>query len=169
MKVLIVVASRHGATIEIAEALAERLRSRAFTVSVETADHASVADDYGAVIIGSAVYAGRWMKSARVFVESYAGLLAERPVWLFSSGPLGDDDRDAVPDRTVHHLTTLSGALGHHLFAGFIDPDDLNMAERLIVKAVGAPDGDFRDWDDVDAWADTIADELDPGLESAAG
>jgi len=159
MSVLVVAASKHGSTREIAESIAEQLRTRGLEVDCAEPDEASVGG-HEAVVVGSAVYAGSWMRSARQFVEQHSDALAQMPVWLFSSGPLDDPDVEALPEKKVADLSEKTKALGHHVFAGKLDREDLSRAERLVVKAVKAPDGDFRDWDDVRTWADQIADTL---------
>ena len=160
MKVLVVAASRHGSTAEIARAIGVRLRTRGHDVDVLEPTEVSSPDGYDAVIIGSAVYAGNWLKDAREFVETNVDALSGERVWLFSSGPLDDTDSKAIPADKVDRLTSATGSLGHHVFAGRLDRSELNRAERLITKIVHAPDGDFRDWDDVARWADQIADAL---------
>jgi menaquinone-dependent protoporphyrinogen oxidase len=45
---------------------------------------------FDAVVLGSAVYAGRWLDPARQYAALYADVLRARPVWLFSSGPIGN-------------------------------------------------------------------------------
>ena len=92
MKVLVVAASRHGATAEIAEAIGARLRERGHVVDVGNPAELTSPAGYGAVIIGSAVYAGSWLKDAREFVKRNADALSAARVWLFSSGPLDDSD-----------------------------------------------------------------------------
>ncbi len=159
MRVLITTASRHGSTAEIATAIARRLRARSADVDVATPTAVATLDRFDAVIIGSAVYAGTWMKEARAFLDTFADALAHRQVWIFSSGPLGDEG-EGIADERIEELTRASGALGHHVFAGRLDRGELNVAERLLARMVHAPDGDFRDWDDVDRWADSIADTL---------
>ena len=117
-----------------------------------------------AVVVGSGVYYGKWLKSAQRFVEDHSAQLSSVPVWLFSSGPLGDDhvpDLDEVdagiePD-VVAHLTELTHARAHHVFAGRLDREDLGPFEKLVATSVHAPEGDFRDWPDVERWADEIA------------
>jgi len=47
------------------------------------------------VVLGSAVYLGQWMKPARELAERSAGAIASRPVWLFSSGPIGEPAKPA--------------------------------------------------------------------------
>ena len=160
MKVLVVAASRHGSTADIARAIGDRLRDRRHDVDVLEPTQVSSLDGYGAVIIGSAVYAGSWLADAREFVETNADALPTKRVWLFSSGPLDDTESDAIPAKKIDRLTSASGSLGHHVFAGRLDRSELNLAERLLTKIVHAPDGDFRDWDDVTCWADQIADAL---------
>ncbi|NNC79168.1 MAG: flavodoxin [Acidimicrobiales bacterium] len=159
MRVLVVSASKHGSTTEIADAIAEQLRTRGLEVGCAEPEDAR-APGYEAVVVGSAVYAGSWLKPARQFVDSHAAALAEVPVWLFSSGPLDDPDAEALPEKKVTDLSEKTEALGHHVFAGKLNRENLSRAERLVVKAVKAPNGDLRDWDDVRTWADEIADTL---------
>jgi len=160
MKVLVVAASRHGSTAEIASAVGVRLRERGHDVDVHQPTEVSSPDGYDAVIIGSAIYAGNWLKDARQFVENNADALSAERVWLFSSGPLDGSAAQALPDQRIDRLTSATGSLGHHVFAGRLDRSELNRPERLLTKIVQAPDGDFRDWDDVARWADQIADSL---------
>lgn len=159
--VAIVVASRHGATAEIADAIHARLADRGLTSAVVAADDDPVSVlDADAVILGSAVYAGSWLKAARRFTERNQAALRSRPVWLFSSGPLDDPDTEALPADKVEDLLERTGALSHRVFAGRLDRAGLSRSERLIVRAVKARDGDFRDWGDIAAWADEIAESL---------
>ena len=160
MKVLVVAASRHGSTADIARAIGARLRDRGHDVDVLEPTRVSSPDGYDAVIIGSAVYAGNWLTDAREFIGVNADALPTKRVWLFSSGPLDGTESKALPDEKIDRLTSATGSLGHHVFAGRLDRSELNLAERLLIKIVHAPDGDFRDWDDVTRWADQIADTL---------
>jgi menaquinone-dependent protoporphyrinogen oxidase len=160
LNVLIVAASRHGSTAEIAQAIGTRLRGRGHEVDVHEPTDVSSPVGYEAVIIGSAVYAGNWLKDAREFLEKHADTLSTERVWLFSSGPLDDPESGAVPDQKLDRMMSATGSLGHHVFAGRLDRNELNRAERLLTRIVHAPDGDFRDWQDVTQWADQIADNL---------
>ena len=81
-------------------------------------------------------------------------------MWLFSSGPLDDHSTSALSDDKLDALITSTGAQGHHVFAGRLDRSTLGMAERVVARVVHAPEGDFRDWSDVVAWSDSIADAL---------
>lgn len=164
--VLIVVESRHGATREISGVLAQRLVTHGASATVVAPEDCHEIDA-DAVVVGSGVYYGKWLKSAQRFVDRHAPELLSRPVWLFSSGPLGEDDKtetdgtDAgIEPAVVARLVELTGARAHHVFAGRLDRDDLGPFEKLVAAGVHAPEGDFRDWEDVKAWADEIAAEV---------
>jgi menaquinone-dependent protoporphyrinogen oxidase len=180
-KVLIVYASRHGSTRGIAERIGDVLRAEDFEVEVAPADHASGVGSADAVVVGSAVYMGSWLKDAVEFVKRNEVLLAEMPLWLFSSGPLpgssmAKDDVDPLTDalgpeegpgsggrKKVAEITAATHPKDHRVFLGAFDPDDPPKvtSERLVrlLPAVkkALPAGDFRDWDAIDSWAHEIA------------
>jgi menaquinone-dependent protoporphyrinogen oxidase len=125
---------------------------------------------FSAVVLGSAVYMGRWLEPARTWAAARAAALRGRPVWLFSSGPIGeppfppDEPHDAAP------LLRLTDAREHRVFAGRLDKARLGFGERAMVTAMRAPVGDFRDWDAVRAWADAIGAGLaGPPVPAAGG
>ena len=162
VRVLVTAASRHGATHEIATAIAAGLARRGVEAEARPAEELDSLDGYDAYVVGSAVYVGHWLDPARDLVEAHAAALAGRPVWLFSSGPLGPPDKlkpegDPVD---VAGLMETSGAAEHRVFAGRLDRDLLSFGEKAVVVAVRAPEGDFRDWDAIDAFAAGIADRL---------
>jgi menaquinone-dependent protoporphyrinogen oxidase len=168
-RALIVVESRHGATLGIAGALAQRLVFHDFQVQVvdPTGDAEIDAD---IILIGSAIYLGKWLKPAIRYLEGHAGQLADLPVWLFSSGPLGDDVAhggdgvDGMDASYIDHLIERVGARDHRVFAGRLDRGSLGPVETLVAHAVHAPEGDFRNWLEVYEWADEIASEVGPQL-----
>ena len=90
MRVLVTAATKYGATTEIAAAIAEVLGDHGLEATVFPPDQVEGVDGYDAVVVGSAVYAGHWLKPARELVDRLDSELAKRPVWLFSSGPVGD-------------------------------------------------------------------------------
>ena len=161
MKVLVAVASRHGATREIADAIGRALDSEGVTASVVAVAQAGDLAGYDAFVLGSAVYMGRWLDSARTFVEQGSEALSSRPTWLFSSGPIGaplrPQEREAVD---VDDAVSKTHARGHKVFAGKLDKHALGFGERAIMLAFHADEGDYRDWDEVATWARDIAQEL---------
>lgn len=160
MKVLVSAASKHGGTAGIAEAIARRLAESGHDVVVVEPNEAEHVDRFDAFVLGSGVYAGHWLAQGKDLVHEVGRHAHGRPVWLFSSGPLGSP---AVPDHDavdVRHLVDSVAARDHHLFSGRLDMSVLGFAERAIVKAVRAPEGDFRDWSAIDRWAADIAGQL---------
>ena len=160
MHVLISAASKHGATAEIAEAIGTTLKSSGLTASVVDPNDVEDLGAYQAFVLGSAVYAGRWQKSARLFVDRHAAELCKHPVWLFSSGPIGDPPAPTADPVDVSEIMQETGARAHRLLAGRLDQSRLSFGERAIVAALRAEYGDFRDWREIDAWASEIARDL---------
>ena len=156
MNILIAVASKHGSTREIAQALAEELHVSGLTAEVREAGEITDLDGYDAAIVGSAVYTGNWLPDARRLIEREHARLATMPVWLFSSGPLGADPSPRGDLNGLEELLTTTGAREHVIFTGKLDPQDLGLAERLVARVVHAPMGDFRDWAAIRAWARAI-------------
>ena len=161
MKVLIAVASKHGSTREIAGAIAEEMRKSSIDTTIRDVGAVKSIDAYDAVILGSAIYAGSWLPDAQNFAKEYREALSKLPVWLFSSGPLGADtpQPQVNPDKIATSLGMVE-VRDHCVFVGKLDPASLGVAERIMVRVVGAPAGDFRDWEDIRGWAQRIAAEL---------
>ena len=163
MKILVTAASKHGSTDEIAKAIGEELRRAGHTVDVIDVKEKPTPEAYDAAVVGSAIYVGNWMGDARDFVSEHQVALAKMPVWLFSSGPLGAEDPQPSGDpQQIDELIAQSKARGHQIFVGSLHKEKLGIAEKLVVKAVKAPYGDFRDWDAIRAWAREINAALIP-------
>jgi menaquinone-dependent protoporphyrinogen oxidase len=165
IQVLVAYATKYGATAEIAEKIGHVVRQAGLRTDVLSTDRVSDLTPYNAVVLGSAVYAGQWRKETTTFLEANQKKLAERPVWLFSSGPTGEGDpvqlmkgwrfpeaQQSIADRIRPRDIAF--------FHGVLDMKKLNLAEKLIVKGLRAPVGDFRDWDAITSWAETITDAL---------
>jgi menaquinone-dependent protoporphyrinogen oxidase len=169
MTVLVTATSKHGATREIAGAIARVLDEHG--VSAECVDLDKVGDlgRYEAVVLGSAVYMGQWLKEARSFIDWYAEELAERPTWLFSSGPIvGDPPKpDPADEAAGIHALEAAHAREHKLFAGKVDKAKLGLLEKAAVRAAHASEGDYRDWDEIERWATEIAAQLQASTEPA--
>jgi menaquinone-dependent protoporphyrinogen oxidase len=156
VKVIVSVASRHGATAEIGEAIARSLRGAGLRVNVVVPEDVASLVDYDAAVIGSAVYLGKWLAPARDLVESHADELRRLPVWLFASGPITPikDEGDIAEGERLRELI---GARDNRLFAGELKKDGLSIVERVTVRMVGSPWGDYRPWPEIQAWAESIA------------
>lgn len=168
-RVLVAYASRTGVTAGIAERIGEVLRRHWLAVDVLPAKSSSNIEAYQAVVLGSGVYAGNWVKDAAALLQANEVALANRPVWLFSDGPTGQGDPSALMKgwRFPQSLQAVADRIKPRdiaFFHGAIDPSKLNLPEKLIVKALRAPVGDFRDWAAIEAWADGIARALRPDV-----
>ena len=161
MAVLIVYASKHGSTQGIAEHIAEKLRQLGKQAVARPVDAVEDPSSYDALVIGSAIYYGSWMKEATEWVRRSRAVLVQRPVWLFSSGPLGTEVKDAEEQpKEIAEFQQAIRPRDQRIFFGALDHSHLPFAERMIVKAVRAPEGDFRDWEAIEAWAASIARDL---------
>jgi menaquinone-dependent protoporphyrinogen oxidase len=158
--VLIATASRHGSTLDIGDEIGRVLVKRGLTVTDKPAEDVESVTEYDAVLLGSAVYAGHWLAQAVDFVKRHAAQLAQRPVWLFSSGPVGEPAMPETDPVDLPAMIEQSQAREHRVFAGRLDPERLGMGEKLIVRLLRAPRGDFRNWPAIDDWADAVANEL---------
>lgn len=174
MKAIVVYASKYGSTKGIAEFIAEKLRSQGTQAEAQQVDVVHNPADYDAFMIGSAVYMMHWLKEAMEFVMQNRAVLVNRPVWLFSSGPLGTELKDAKgrdlrvvsePKEIVEFREAINPR-DHRVFFGALDSSKLRVAHRMTRKLPAAramlPDGDFRDWKDIEAWASSIAQALEP-------
>lgn len=172
-RVLVAYASKYGATREIAEKIGDVLQEAGLVVDVLPVTDVRELSPYQAVILGSAVYVGKWMKGACDFMSEYEAALAQRPVWLFSSGPTGEGDPIVLlegwrlpPDQQplIDRIQPRDIAVFH----GNINEARVNFIERTAVKALKKPFGDFRDWKAVDSWAARIAETLGEAEPSPA-
>ena len=160
MHILVTAASKHGSAHEIAEAIAHRLEDAGHSVDVVAPAAVESVDPYDVVVCGSAVYILQWMDEAKSFLERFAEQLKTKRVWAFSVGMNG------VPKHAPQDPTRIGPALTHvlaidkHTFAGRYKPSLLSLRERSVARLAGVVEGDFRDWSEVEAWADSIAAEL---------
>ena len=169
MSILVAYASRYGATREIAERIAAKLRAAGREAEARPLKAAGDLAGYDGFVVGSAVYFGSWLKEATEFVRRNHAVLASRPVWLFSSDPIGAgaadaegrDSREAAEPRQIAEFRQAVDPREHRVFFGKLDRRKLGFVDRLVASLPAFPglEGDFRDWDDLDAWAERIAGE----------
>jgi menaquinone-dependent protoporphyrinogen oxidase len=164
-RVLIAYATKHGATAEIAEQISQVIHEAGLSGDVMPIDRVNNLTAYKAVVLGSAVYIGQWRKEAAKFLETNEKQLAKLPVWLFSSGPTGEGDAVELMKgwRFPEALQAIADRIKPRdiaVFHGVLDTQKLNLAERVVIKGVKAPVGDFRDEDVISAWANGIVDAL---------
>ena len=164
-QVLVTYATKYGATAEIAEKIGEVLRQAGLRTDVQPVERAGDVSRYDAVVLGSAVYIGRWRKEAAKFLKANEQALTGKAVWLFSSGPTGEGDPVELVQgwRFPGSLQPIADRIGPRdiaIFHGATDVNKLNFLEKWMLKNVQAPVGDYRNWEAIAAWATAIANEL---------
>ncbi|MEI2774920.1 MAG: flavodoxin domain-containing protein [Tetrasphaera sp.] len=174
MKVLVAYATRHGSTAGIAQRVAATLTEHGVPAQAQPVEQVKDTSGYDAVVLGGAAYMFHWLKPATRFAKKHHAELSSKPVWLFSSGPIGTDLVDAKGNdvlettrpREFDDLVALLHPRGEKVFFGAYDPDapPIGLSERIVRHMPATrdsfPAGDFRDWAAIDAWAEQIATEL---------
>ncbi|MGW6058094.1 flavodoxin domain-containing protein [Streptomyces sp. NPDC055189] len=160
LKVLVAYATKNWSTAEIARTITEVLCKEGLQAELCLVSGVCDVRAYDAIVLGSPLYAGRWHKDARRFVRRNASALAERPLWLFSSGPLDASagERDIPPVPAARRALVRLGAREHVTFGGCLKEGAKGRVARMIVKS--GRGGDFRDFERISAWAQRIGGTL---------
>ena len=160
-KVLVVYGTKTGCTAGIAETIGETLRAGGVETDVARAEDKPDPAGYDAVIVGSGVRAGLWHAPVKQWLMGHAAELKGRPLALFTacltmhSNPEKADEVRAYTDLLLKETGLEPVDIG--LFPGMNVLKSLSLPERLIMKAMKAPEGDFRDMAAVCAWTRAVA------------
>jgi len=159
MKALIVYGSERGGTQGLAAMIGDALAGRGLDTDVQAAADRVVLDEYDAVVVAGALYAGRWHADARRFVKTHRAELQSRQTWFVSSGPLDQSatERDIAPVPQVAKLMTEVQAVGHMTFGGRLEPDAKGLLAGLMAKGHS---GDWRDPTQVEKFAESVVSSL---------
>jgi menaquinone-dependent protoporphyrinogen oxidase len=166
-KVMVVYGTKSGCTAGVAEKIGETLVDAGLTVDVVPAEEASDPGAYDAVVVGSGIRVGTWHASTRTWVADHAAALKTRPVAFFtcglrmSEGEEFAEETRGYTDALIEETGVVPVALG--LFAGWNEPKTFTLVERLVMKAMKANQGDFRDFEAVAAWSRETAAALAAG------
>lgn len=153
-QILVAYASKHGSTTEVADALATQLRAHGYDVDLRPAAEVRTLDGYTAVVLGGAIYTGRWHRAATGFLKRHRGRLATTPLAVFAMGP-----RTLAPADVVASRIQLDKALAAvpdlepyavAIFGGVIDPTGLRFPFSRM------PASDARDWTAIAAFGDEV-------------
>jgi menaquinone-dependent protoporphyrinogen oxidase len=167
MRILVTYGSRRGGTQGLAQQVADAMRAQGFAVDAWPAGDVRDIAGYDVVIVGGAIYAGRWHKAARTFVTRHAAELRHRQTYFFSSGPLDGSavQRDIPPVRGVADLMRRVDARGHATFGGRLSP----YARGFMASAMAKKEaGDWRDPGQVRDWARYVGAQLRHDLRVSA-
>jgi menaquinone-dependent protoporphyrinogen oxidase len=174
MTVLIVYASRHGSTEGIAARIAGRIAEAGADVALHRVDQVETLDAYDAIVFGAPVYDQNWPPEADGFVTAHGDALAAHPLWLFSVGSFGDTKRLIGPiarkePKSIAQTLAAIRPREYRVFQGVIRKHQWPFWSRVLFHAFGGRFGDHRDWPEIDAWADRIAQTLPDPDSTMAG
>jgi len=167
--VLVAYASAHGSTKGIAKMIGDRLSRAGLHADVSPIDEVEALERYDAVVVGSAIHNQAWLAPAAAFVRNRATILSKQPVWLFSVSSIGETSSFFGPkvanfirrmrkeSREMAGLRLAIRPRDHRNFAGAVQPADWGRFGALFLTVLGGTHGDHRDWEDIGAWADGIA------------
>jgi menaquinone-dependent protoporphyrinogen oxidase len=159
-RVLVAYASKAGSTAEIAVRVGELLSKRGALVDVKRASEVADLSPYGAVVLGSAVRMGQVLPEALTFVRKHSAVLAQKPFDVFVACLTMKEETDEARSKASGYLEpvrALAKPAHEGLFAGAVLPARLNLLDRLMVRMIQAPTGDFRKWDRIEAWSADVA------------
>ena len=158
-RILVAYGSKRGGTAGLAAMIGDASTEAGIEVSVSPARDIHNPTGFDAAVVAGALYANRWHRDARRFVQRNADDLRRLPVWLVSSGPLDDSaaQRDIGPTSQIHKLIERVGARGHATFGGRLSPDAKGFPARAMAKTNA---GDWRDPAQVRRWVAAIVEQL---------
>lgn len=158
-KVLVAYGSKMGGTVGIADRIADTLAARGFDVTRSPASEAPALDGFDGIVVGSALYSGRWRPEAVQLLQRLVQTHAQVPLWVFHTGPLGDEhagEPQPFPKK-VQDLTDQLTVLGAVTFPGRLPDKPQGLLARLMARSHA---GDWRDFGEIEGWANEVADTL---------
>ena len=166
-KLLVAYATSYGSTREIAEVVAEVLRDKGYSVSLEPMKQVRTLADFSAVVMGAPFYMFRWHKDARSFLAHHRAALQALPAAVFALGPFNDVEKEwqdvrAQLDKLLAKNTWFT-PVAWTVFGGKFDPAGLRFPYTMLPALKQIPATDIRNWDDIRAWADSLPALFQPG------
>jgi menaquinone-dependent protoporphyrinogen oxidase len=164
-QVLVTYATRYGSTQEVAEAIAATLREHSLEVDVLPMSRVDSLEGRRAVVLGTPLYIGHWLKDTSSFLSRHRESLASRPVAVFALGPTIDPNSETERrgargqlDAELAKVPWLA-PVAVEMFGGKYDPVKLRFLDKLLAAVPASPLHnvpltDARDWDAIRAWAD---------------
>ncbi len=154
-RVLVTYASKSGSTAEVAEFMGQALREAGATVDVKPVKTVREMDGYDLTFVGSAIRVGKWLGEAVQFVEEHKDDLSKQPAAFFTvclTMHENTPEKRAEVEAYLDPVREIFTPQAEEFFAGVAQMERLGIIERMAMKAIKPPLGDFRDWDAIRAW-----------------
>lgn len=164
--ILVAYATRYGSTQEVAEAIAATLHDAGLMVEIRPVRDVQSLEQYSAVVLGSALYQYHWHKDAQRFLARHRKALMERPVAIFTLGPVHDPHDEAEWQSSRGQLEKELAKypwlepIAVELFGGQFEPSKFRFPINVLAGA--EPASDIRDWSAIESWAHGLAARLAP-------
>jgi menaquinone-dependent protoporphyrinogen oxidase len=158
-RILVTYASKYGSTGGVADAIGKELCGKGLAADVALIRNAGDCGLYQGVIVGSAIYMGKWMPEAVDFVKKNRDILCQVPVAYFLVCMTLSQPTEEKRTKVLSYMDPVLKAvpetkpIGIGTFAGALDYKNLSWLNKKIMKSKGSPEGDFRDWNAIRAWA----------------
>jgi menaquinone-dependent protoporphyrinogen oxidase len=158
-KILVAYASEYGSTGGVAEAIGEEVCSQGAKADVFLIKNVKNLNSYQGVVVGSAIYRGKWMPEALDFVKANSEILCQIPVAYFLvcmtlHQPTEENRRIALAyfDPILQTIPQVK-PVDIEPFAGAMHYSNLSWLNKKIIQSKGVAEGDFRNWEAIRAWA----------------
>ena len=157
-KILVAYSSEYGSTGGVSEAIGKELCGKGANVDVCLTRNVKNLSSYQGVVVGSAIYRGKWMPEATDFVKANFEILQQVPVAYFlvcmtMHQPGEENRRKALSylDPVLQNIPQVK-PVAIEPFAGVMNYGNLSWFNKKIIIAKGVPEGDFRNWEAIRAW-----------------
>lgn len=153
MKVLVTAASPKGTSDPIAQRIYSTLQRHGVDAHHRHPQDVVSVAEFDAVIIGSALHNGRWLRPAVNLVDRQAPQLRQRKVWLFSSGSTAEPVANRLHSLELAKVKAKAAAVEHRIFPGAMGGEVLEFAGAAMVAPLLKPAEGAYDTDQARRWA----------------
>lgn len=157
--VLVTYGTKAGSTTGVAQAVAEELKSRNFTVDISPVNRVTDLEGYSFVVIGSAIRMGAPLSEVAEFVKQHRDKLQTIPTAFFAVYLMNSEDSQSGQQARLAYLNSIRDLVtlqNEAFFTGVFNPKKVSFIEAVLGKMMKSPEGDFRDWAAISKWGQEI-------------